>query len=328
MAAPGAFHARGFHPTAICGIFGGVAAAARLGGLDAGGDDERARDRRLVRLRPVRLPRRRDADEADAPRLGGARRAPRHAAGRARRRRARLGARGQVRPLPRVRRRGGGRDRHRRAARRPRQAVGDAADRVQAVPGVPLHARLARRRGARAPRDERSRPTRSRTCSSTVPEAGVSLVLEPAAREAAPALRVRGQVLAPVLDRVAARPRARRRRRTSPTRRSPTRRCSRSRAKVRYETREYPTYPQAFPGGAVVGSPTGRRSRRTTRTRRAGPRTRSRPTRCARSSARTPRSRSRTRPSSALEEAVLALEEQDDVRGRARAARVTEAVPA
>jgi len=28
MAAPGAFHARGFHPTAICGIFGGVAAVA------------------------------------------------------------------------------------------------------------------------------------------------------------------------------------------------------------------------------------------------------------------------------------------------------------
>jgi 2-methylcitrate dehydratase PrpD len=33
MAAPGAFHRRGFHPTAICGIFGATAAAARLGGL-------------------------------------------------------------------------------------------------------------------------------------------------------------------------------------------------------------------------------------------------------------------------------------------------------
>jgi 2-methylcitrate dehydratase PrpD len=32
MAASGAFHARGFHPTAICGIFGGVAAACRLAG--------------------------------------------------------------------------------------------------------------------------------------------------------------------------------------------------------------------------------------------------------------------------------------------------------
>jgi 2-methylcitrate dehydratase PrpD len=33
MATPGAFHARGFHPTAICGIFGATAAACRLWGL-------------------------------------------------------------------------------------------------------------------------------------------------------------------------------------------------------------------------------------------------------------------------------------------------------
>jgi 2-methylcitrate dehydratase PrpD len=35
MAASGKFHARGFHPTAICGIFGAVAAVARLARLDA-----------------------------------------------------------------------------------------------------------------------------------------------------------------------------------------------------------------------------------------------------------------------------------------------------
>jgi len=34
-AATGQFHARGFHPTAICGIFGGTAASARLIGADA-----------------------------------------------------------------------------------------------------------------------------------------------------------------------------------------------------------------------------------------------------------------------------------------------------
>jgi 2-methylcitrate dehydratase PrpD len=34
MGASGAFHKRGFHPTAICGIFGGTAAACRLGGVD------------------------------------------------------------------------------------------------------------------------------------------------------------------------------------------------------------------------------------------------------------------------------------------------------
>jgi 2-methylcitrate dehydratase PrpD len=35
MAASGAFHKRGFHPTAVCGIFGATAAAGRLAGLDA-----------------------------------------------------------------------------------------------------------------------------------------------------------------------------------------------------------------------------------------------------------------------------------------------------
>jgi 2-methylcitrate dehydratase PrpD len=34
MAASGAFHARGFHPTAVAGVFGAAAAAAALGGLD------------------------------------------------------------------------------------------------------------------------------------------------------------------------------------------------------------------------------------------------------------------------------------------------------
>jgi 2-methylcitrate dehydratase PrpD len=34
MAASGRFHKRGFHPTAVCGIFGGTAAVARLRGLD------------------------------------------------------------------------------------------------------------------------------------------------------------------------------------------------------------------------------------------------------------------------------------------------------
>src|SRR5262249_22987850 len=33
MAAPGAFHRRGFHPTSVCGVFGATAAAARLRGL-------------------------------------------------------------------------------------------------------------------------------------------------------------------------------------------------------------------------------------------------------------------------------------------------------
>jgi 2-methylcitrate dehydratase PrpD len=36
MAGSGLFHERGFHPTSICGIFGATAATARLAGLDAG----------------------------------------------------------------------------------------------------------------------------------------------------------------------------------------------------------------------------------------------------------------------------------------------------
>jgi 2-methylcitrate dehydratase PrpD len=36
MAASGKFHARGFHPTAVCGIFGATTAASRLAGVDAG----------------------------------------------------------------------------------------------------------------------------------------------------------------------------------------------------------------------------------------------------------------------------------------------------
>lgn len=35
LAAPGAFHRRGFHPTGVCGAIGAAAAAARLAGLDA-----------------------------------------------------------------------------------------------------------------------------------------------------------------------------------------------------------------------------------------------------------------------------------------------------
>jgi 2-methylcitrate dehydratase PrpD len=35
MAASGRFHRRGFHPTAVCGIFGATAAAGRLGGVSA-----------------------------------------------------------------------------------------------------------------------------------------------------------------------------------------------------------------------------------------------------------------------------------------------------
>ena len=64
---PGAFHARGFHPTAICGVFGATAAVAPPRRLRRRDDNERARDRRLDGVGDLRVPRRRDADEADPP---------------------------------------------------------------------------------------------------------------------------------------------------------------------------------------------------------------------------------------------------------------------
>ena len=129
-----------------------------------GRDDERARNRRLVRRRTLRVPRRRDADEAHAPGVGGARRAPGDPARDARGVRPGLRARGEVRPLPRVPRGRGGRDRHRRGARRPRLPLGDVADRLQAVPRLPLHAREPRRGGGGSGRTHVCARTRSRTC--------------------------------------------------------------------------------------------------------------------------------------------------------------------
>ena len=167
-------------------------------------------------------------------------------------------------------------------------ALGDAADRVQAVPGLPLHARLARRGGGGAARaDVRAGRDRRR------------------ARDGAGGGRL-------------ARARAGRRRRGRRARstRASSRCSTRSRRMlvrghvavgdftdeaiadpaVLAVAREgalrdagLPDLPAGVPGRrASSGSPTGRRSRPTSRTRRAGPRTRSRPTRCARSSATTP----------------------------------------
>ena len=163
MAASGRFHTRGFHPTAVCGIFGGTASVGKLGGLDAETTTTGARHRRLDGVRDLRLPRGRHSDEADPPGLGGTRRASRDQARPPRRRRAPVRLRGQVRPLPLLPRGRAGRGGHRRPDRRPRLALGDSAHRLQAVPGLPLHARIARRGrpGARAgARSPRTRSTR------------------------------------------------------------------------------------------------------------------------------------------------------------------------
>ena len=294
--------------------------SARLTGADTAHDGERARHRGLDGVGPLRLPRGRDGDEADPPGLGGARRHPRLAARRARGRRPAVGPRGQVRALPRLPRRG-------------------ARARSTSTRSSPTSARAGRRRGSPTSRSRsatsctarsarrptrstagRSRRTRSPTCSSPSRRpASRSCSSRPTQKQHA-ALGLRGQVLAPVLGRLDARPRPRRRSRLlGRGDRRPGRAGRRGEGRLR--DAGVPDLPAGVPGRRPSSrSPTARRSSATSRTRRAAPRTRCRPTRCARSSAATPRSRSPDDAVDALEEAILALRGAGRPGGRARAA--------
>ena len=149
------FHARGFHPTAICGVFGGVARGRR------GSPASTPRRRRVRSESPARWPSGLFAYLADgtptkpihpAWAAHGAHLATRLAAPRGRRAAGPCSRASSASTTPSSAP-SDGRDRHRRPARRPRRALGDAADRLQAVPGLPFH---ARRRSVR-------RRTRSRT---------------------------------------------------------------------------------------------------------------------------------------------------------------------
>ena len=175
-------------------------------GSTPGATDERARNRGLARLGDLRLPRGRYADEADPPRVGGARRPRGRPARRARRRGAaeRLRRPASASTTPSWAPRSGEIDLESQLA-----DLGSRwetlADRLQAVPGLPLHARLARRGGGG--RRAASRPTTSRRSSSPCRRRASSLVLEPEAVQARPAQRVRGEVQPPVLGRRHDRPR-------------------------------------------------------------------------------------------------------------------------
>ena len=250
MAAPGAFHARGFHPTAICGIFGGVAAVARVGGLDAAvttsalgiaGSFAGGLFAYLAEGTPTK-------PMHPAWAAHGA-----HLA-------ARLAAHGASGP---------GRCSRGSSASTTRSS-GPRRARSTSRASSPTSAAAGRRRGSptsrspsatsctarsaprpRAPRGARSRPDEIEDVLVTVPEAGVSLVLEPAAEKRLPrseyegkfslpysvaSLLVRGHVaVGDFTDEAIADPAV-----------------LAVAAKVRYETRDYPTYPQAFPGGVVV----------------------------------------------------------------------------
>ena len=271
-------------------------------------DGERARDRRQHGVGAVRLPRRRDRDEADPPGVGGARGADRRAARVARRGGPARRARGALRPLPRVRRHA---DRPRAAARRPRRALGDAPDRVQGLPGLPLHPRLARRDRV-APR--RARPGRDRGRPRLDPRGGRLARARAGRHEGRAAHRLRGEVLAPVLDRGDARARPRRPGHLHRRTRWATSGCSSWPARCATRRASTTSYPAAFPGGVRITLA----RRADARGRPALPARRARepddaPTRCGRSSARTPRSQAGR--STALEEAIL---DARDPRRRAR----------
>ena len=154
------------------------------------------------------------------------------------------------------------RGRHRDAADRPRSALGDAADRVQAVPRLPFHPRLARRRrtlldGLDADEIEetssRSPRQASRSCWSRRPpkaaprseyEAKFSLQYSTAA------MLVHGRVGVADLQRRG------------------DRRPARARAGGEGAPRaaRVPSYPAAFPGGVRITTRTGARSRPTSPT--------------------------------------------------------------
>jgi 2-methylcitrate dehydratase PrpD len=160
----------------------------------------------------------------------------------------------------------------------------------------------------------RFRPEEIEEVVVTVPEAGVSLVLEPAAQKRVPrseyegkfslqycvaSLLVRGHVdVGDFTDEAIADPAV-----------------LAVASRVRYETPEYPTYPQAFPGGVAVVLADGSRLEQDFPYQRGGPEN---PladedvVRKYRSNAELALS---TGAADALAEAVLSLEEQADLRG-------------
>ena len=171
MAEPGAFHGRGFHPTAICGVFGGAAAVSRLAGFDA---ETATRALGIAGSMASGI----FAYLADGtptkpihPGWAAHGGAHRDAARPPRRGRPALGFDAQfgiyhaylgIEP---------GASGLVDAARGSRLPLGDAADRVQAVPDLPLH---ARRVGAvvDAVGGRTFRPTRSPRSSSPCPSRG------------------------------------------------------------------------------------------------------------------------------------------------------------
>ena len=250
MAASGEFHRRGFHPTAICGIFGGVASVARLGGLDAD-----AATRALGIAGSF-------AGGLFAYLADGTPTKPMHPAWAAHGAHlaAGLARHGAVGPQSVFEGKFGLYHAFLGAAEGEIDLAAQLADlgsrwetpRIAYKPYPVCHFMHGSLGAAAESVGGRTfRPDELAEIVVRVPEAGVSLVLEPAAQKLRPrseyegkfslqysvaSLLVRGHVgVSDFTDEAIADPDV-----------------LAVAAKVRYETREYHTYPQAFPGGAVV----------------------------------------------------------------------------
>jgi 2-methylcitrate dehydratase PrpD len=311
MAAPGAFHRRGFHPTAICGIFGGVAAVARLAGLDAGttasalglaGSFASGLFAYLEDGTPTK-----PAHPAWAA----------HGAHLA----ARLAGHGAEGPPSVLEGKFGLYHAFLGAGPGEVDVAAQLADlgarwetpRIAYKPFPVchfMHGSLGAAAGAAGGRT--FAPDEIDEVVVTVPEAGVSLVLEPAEQKRRPRSEyegkfslqysvasqlVRGHVaVADFTDEAIADPDV-----------------LAVAAKVRYETREYPTYPQAFPGGVRVRLADGTELERDEPYQQGGP---EHPLSAAEVTAKFRENAALAlapEAVEALEAAVLALEEQDDV---------------
>ncbi|MDH4176615.1 MAG: MmgE/PrpD family protein [Thermoleophilia bacterium] len=250
MAAPGAFHKRGFHPTAICGIFGGVAAVSRLFGADAG-----ATTRALGIAGSF-------AGGLFAYLEDGTPTKPMHPAWAAHGATiaSRLAAHGAIGPRSVLEGKFGLYHAFLDAGEGEVDIAGQVADlgRRWETPRIAykpypvchfMHGSLGAAAEALAGRT--LAPGEIAEVVVRVPAAGVSLVLEPAPQKVAPrseyegkfslqysvaSMLVRGHVaVSDFTDEAIADPAV-----------------LEVAAKVRYETREYPTYPQAFPGATTV----------------------------------------------------------------------------
>ena len=250
MAAPGEFHRRGFHPTAICGVFGGTAAVSKLTGLDA-----EATTRALGIAGSF-------ASGLFAYLADGTPTKPMHPAWAAHGAHvaSRLAHHGAVGPQSVLEGKFGLYHAFLAAEQGTVDIEGQLADlgsrwetpriAFKAYPVCHfMHGSLGS--AAEAVGERTFAPDEIEDVLVSVPAAGVSLVLEPAELKRAPRSEyegkfslqysvasqlVRGHVSVPDFTEEAI---------ADPE-------VLEVAAKVRYETRDYPTYPQAFPGGVTV----------------------------------------------------------------------------